>query len=219
MLIVHHLQRGQSERIVWLCEELGVPYQLKTYERDAKTFQAPPQLQAIHPSGSAPVIEDGDVVLAESSAIVEYILTKYGNGKLSVAPTEKNYADYLYFLHFANGNLQPAILRMLLVERTGIAVTDPSAYFTRLSFEKSFKSLEERLSDNTWLAGEEFTAADIMVVFSLTTMRIFYPYSLAAYPSILAFLRRVGEREGYQRAMRKGDPGLKLLLDAQVPKK
>lgn len=116
-LTVHHLQRGQSERIVWLCEELGLDYELKTYKRDPKTFRSPPELANLHPTGAAPIIQDSDddggrkILLAETGAIVEYILVKYGKGRLVVGPDDEGYAEYLYWLHFANGYFQPALAR------------------------------------------------------------------------------------------------------------
>ena len=104
MLIVHHLGKSQSERIVWLCEELAVPYQLKRYDRDPATMLAPPDYKALHPMGAAPVITDGDVVLAESGAIVDYIIARHGGGRLALAPAHPDYADYVYWFHFANGS-------------------------------------------------------------------------------------------------------------------
>ncbi|PKX89845.1 putative alpha-1,6-mannosyltransferase subunit [Aspergillus novofumigatus IBT 16806] len=212
MLTVHHLQRSQSERIVWLCEELSIPYELKTYQRDAKTLLAPPELQQL------PVIQDGSTTLAESGAIAEYILTKYGNGKLVIPPTADNYADYLYFLHFANGYFQPALVGYSTVLRSGISRDDPSARFARRNFEQALRVLDDRLTKNTWLAGEEFTAADVMNGFTLTTARLFFPYSLAGYEGILAYLHRVSQREAYKAAMAKGDPGLVPLISAEKPR-
>jgi glutathione S-transferase len=110
MLIVRHLSRAQSERVVWLCEELGLPYELVRYERDRETILAPAEFKALHPMGAAPLLEDDGVLLAESGAIVEYILAKYGSGRLSVGPDEPEFADYLHWFHFANGTLQLAIV-------------------------------------------------------------------------------------------------------------
>lgn len=224
MLTVHHLQRSQSDRIVWLCEELGIPYELKTYQRDPQTLMCPPELQALHPTQAAPVIQDTDsdgnvITLAESGAIVEYILTKYGQGKLAVPPTASNYPDYLYFLHFANGYFQPALARYGPTLRSGVepSASDLGARFTKRGFEQSLKILDEQASKHAWLAGEEFTAADVMNVCSLTTMRVFYPYSLEGYEGILGYLKRVGEREAYRRALEKGDPGFEPPRGAEKP--
>src|SRR4029078_164574 len=107
MLTVHHLGISQSERIVWLCEELSIPYQLVNYERDPVTRLAPAQYKALHPFGTAPVIVDGSVVLSESGAIIEYIIARHGKGRLAVRPDAPNYADYLFWFHFANGSMMP----------------------------------------------------------------------------------------------------------------
>jgi len=120
MLTVHHLQRGQSERVVWLCEELGIQYELKLHQRNKKTYLAPEELAKLHPTSAAPVIEDNGKILAESGAIFEYILNIYGDGKLVVRPNEPNYMDYLYWLHFANGYFQPALSRYMLASRLGV---------------------------------------------------------------------------------------------------
>ncbi|MGI4861548.1 MAG: glutathione S-transferase, partial [Janthinobacterium lividum] len=111
MLTIHHLGISQSERIIWLCEELELPYELKRYARDPVTILAPPELKALHPLGTAPIITDGPLVLAESGAIIEYILAKHGDGRLAPAPGAPEFADYLYWFHFANGTLQPAMAR------------------------------------------------------------------------------------------------------------
>ena len=108
MLTVHHLGISQSERIVWLCEELGILYELKRYDRDATTRLAPAEYKALHPMGTAPIVTDGSVVLAESGAIMEYIIGKYGQGRLAVGPDKPNFADYLFWFHFANGSMMPS---------------------------------------------------------------------------------------------------------------
>ena len=125
MLTVHHLGKSQSERIVWLCEELAIPYDLKHYVRDAVTILAPPELKALHTLGTAPVITDGDVVLAESGAVMDYILAKYDNGRLVVAPADPAFPDYLFWLHFANGTLQPNMGRNMVLRRLNLAADHP----------------------------------------------------------------------------------------------
>jgi len=213
MLTVHHLGRSQSERIVWLCEELGLDYELRRYDRDPVTRLAPPEYKALHPIGTAPVITDGDVVLGESGAIIEYILARYGGGRLSRQPGHPEYAKYLYWLHFANASLQALLHRTLVARR----LEPPADHRVLVDLEARLARvlgfLNRRLGEADYLAGSELTAADIMLVFSLTTMRSFTPYELKSYPHILGYLRRIGAREAYQRAMRKGDPGMVLLLD------
>jgi glutathione S-transferase len=127
MLAIHHLGKSQSERIVWLCEELGVPYELKHYVRDPKTMLAPPDYNALHPVGTAPVVIEGALTLAESGAIVDYILARHGGGRLAVGADAPNFPDYLYWLHFTNGTLQPAFGRNMVVARAGVAPDSPFA--------------------------------------------------------------------------------------------
>lgn len=212
MLVVHHLGRSQSERIVWLCEELGVPYELRRYERDPVTMLAPPGFKALHPIGAAPVITDGDLVLAESGAVVEYVIARHGAGRLALAPSHPDFADYLYWFHFANGTLQPSMGRNMILRRLGLAEDNPTLLAMKERLDRALGLVEARLGGVEYLAGREFTAADIMVVFSLTTMRGFIPVDLGPYPAILSYLRRIGARGAYRRAMRKGDPDMAPLL-------
>jgi glutathione S-transferase len=212
MLTIHHLGKSQSERIVWLCEELGVPYDLVHHVRDAKTNLSPPALRALHPLGAAPVIVDGDLTLAESGAIVDYIVAKYCNGRLALGPAHPDFAHYLYWFHFANANLQAAMGRSMILRRLDLPPDNPLLVAMTGRLERVLKLIEARLGAATYFAGTEFTAADIMAVFSLTTMRYFMPVDLAPYPNILAYLQRIAARPAYQRAMQKGDPGMKLLL-------
>jgi glutathione S-transferase len=214
MLTIHHLGRSQSERIVWLCEELGVPYALKHYDRRADNRLAPPEYKALHPMGIAPVISDGELVLGESGAIVEYVVQTYGNGRLVLKHGDAGFADYLYWFHFANGTLQPTLGRMMYLERVDPEGTSAALQAAKERLALVFSTLERRLGAATWLAGDAFTAADIMSVFSLTTMRLFRAMDLSPYPNILAYLQRVGARPGYQRAMEKAEPGWTPLLGA-----
>jgi glutathione S-transferase len=212
MLTIHHLGHAQSERIVWLCEELGVPYALKLYQRDPVTILSPPKLRALHPLGAAPVIEDDGLLLAESAAITEYIILKHGDGRLRLGPEHPDFAAYLYWFHFANGNLQPVTGRLMIVGRVGLAADHPVQMAVQGRLDRVMALLEARLGAADYLAGETFTAADIMSVFSLTTMRLFQPVDLLAYPNILAYLQRIGARPAYRRAMAKSDPDLTPML-------
>lgn len=212
MLTVHHLGKSQSERIVWLCEELAIPYELKVYDRDPVTRLGPPEYKALHPLGTAPIITDGDTVLAESTAIVEYILAKYGNGPLTVAPTDANFANYLYWFHFANGSFQPSLMRCMVLARAEVPADKPVTQFADARRKQALALVDQQLGQTDYLAGNALTAADIIAVFSLTTMRIFYPYDLSPYPNILAYLQRIGARQAYCRAMKKGDPDLTPML-------
>ena len=212
MLTIHHLGKSQSERIIWLCEELGLPYELKLYTRDPVTILSPPELKALHPLGAAPLIEDDGVQLAESGAIVDYIIAKHGGGRLALGPDHRDFAPYLYWLHFANGNLQPVMGRNLVIRQLNLPPDNPVRIAQKGRLDRALNLVETRLGEADYLAGSELTAADIMTVFSLTTMRIFMPVDLSPYPNILAYLQRIGARPAYQRAMQKGDPGLSPLL-------
>jgi glutathione S-transferase len=214
MLTVHHLGKSQSERIVWLCEELDIPYELKHYAR--APVMAPDDYRALHPVGSAPVITDttggGEVTLAESGAVVEWIIAKHGGGRLSVQKDDPAFAEYLYWFHFANGTLQPAFMRLMISSRLNAPEDHPALKLGQQRLQRILAMMEARLGTVPYLAGAQFTAADIMTVFSLTTMRHFQPYDLSGYPNILRYLARIGARPAYQRAMQKGDPEMDLLL-------
>lgn len=211
-MIVHHLGKSQSERIVWLCEELGIPYELRVYDRDPVTRLAPPDYKALHPMGAAPVITDGDLVLAESGAIIEYIVAKYGKGRLTLAPDHPDFAQFLFWFHFANGTLQPATGRNMILARLKLPEDNPVLRAMKGRLDLALGLVEARLTKTAFLAGSEFTTADIMIVFTLTTMRLFLPFDLAPYPAILAYLQRIGARPAYRRAMQKGDPDMAPLL-------
>jgi glutathione S-transferase len=212
MLTVHHLGRSQSERIVWLCEELGLDYELKRYDRDPVTMLAPPAYKALHPMGTAPVITDGGLVLAESGAIVEYIIAKYGEGRLQVASDHPAFAEYLFWLHFANGSLQASLGRYMFVRRLELAADHPTLLAIKGRVDRALAIVDARLAAESYLAGSELTAADVMTVFCLTTMRSFVSVDLAPYPNVLAYLGRIGAREGYRTALRRGDPEMTPLL-------
>ncbi|WPH03262.1 Hypothetical protein R9X50_00613900 [Acrodontium crateriforme] len=218
-LIVHHLGISQSERVVFLCEELGIPYELKLYKRSP--LLSPPELKALHPIGAAPVIQDTDagVTIAESEACLEYINQVHGKNALGIQPGEKNYADYLYWYTFTNGTLQPAFGRIMTLSFSGVSNDDPGKKRYAAKVEQCLTHLDNRLAEVEWLAGDRFTAADIMLMFTLTTGRKFVPWNLAKYPNVLAWMRRVAGREAYVRAMKKSDPELDVedALRAEAP--
>ncbi len=209
-LIVHHLQVGQGERIPWLLEELNIPYELKLYKR--APFLAPPELKAVYPMGASPVLEDltdpsHPIKLAESGAICEYIVQKYGKGRLALKPDHKNYSDYLYWFHFANGSLQSGIFRRAMA-RQMIGESDPRYKGQDARVQVSLNHINNQLLKNPWLAGDEFTIADVMTAWCFTTMRVWEPIDLTEFEGILTWLKRIGEREGYRRAISKSDPEL-----------
>lgn len=148
-------------------------------------------------------------------------MTKYGRGKLSVPPEASNYTDYLYFLHFGNGYFMPAVLGYAPYLRGTLVYSEGNlaAFFANRNFKQALQIITDRLETSRWLAGDEFTAADIMNVFVLTTVRLFVPYSLEGHDAILAYLERATKREAYVRAMAKGDPGFAPLIAAKVVSK
>ena len=212
-LVVHHLGVSQSERIVWLCEELGIPYELKLYDRDPVTRLAPAAYKALHPMGTAPVITDDGKALAESGAIVEYIIARHGDGRLAVKPDQDGFADYVFWMHFANGSFVATGMMNLAANALGAPADHPGRGFINSRSEKAYALVEQRLSEADYFAGDAFTAADIMMVFVLTTLRVFSAKDLAGFPNIRAYLQRIGARPAYRRAMEKGDPGRPPPLD------
>jgi glutathione S-transferase len=144
MLTFHHLGKSQSERIVWLCEELAVPYELKRYTRDPVTILAPPDYKALHAIGAAPVITDGDLVLAESGAVVDYIMAKFGEGRLTLNSSHRDFAQYLYWFHFANGTLQANMGRNMILNRLKLADDNPILLATKTRVDRAFDLVEAR---------------------------------------------------------------------------
>jgi glutathione S-transferase len=216
MLTVHHLGVSQSERVVWLCEELGIDYELKLHKRDP--LYSPQSLKDLYPIGTAPVIQDGQLTLGESGACVEYIIQKHGQGRLALPPSHPDYATYLYWLHFANGSLQPQASRILMFRMAGVDPSNNIYQGTEKRVDALFRHMDKHLGQgNEWLAGKEFTAADIMSVFTLTTSRTFQSLDLSAYKNILAYLKRVVARPGYKRYREKADPDLPLMIDGPAP--
>ncbi|KAF9691308.1 hypothetical protein EKO04_010591 [Ascochyta lentis] len=213
-LTVHHLQIGQGERIPWLLEELNIPYKLVNYQRSP--LLSPPDLKSKHPLGASPVLEDhtdasNPIILAESGAIIDYIIGKYANGKLALGPTHNNFADYLYWFHFSNSTLQPALFRRAML-RGAIpnSSTDMRYLGADMRAKGALSHLNNRLLSNKWLAGDEFTAADVMTGWCVTTMRMFEPIDLTEYEGILGWVKRFGERQAYRTARGKSDPDIDL---------
>jgi glutathione S-transferase len=212
MLTVHHLAVSQSERVVWLCEELGIAYRLVRYDRDPDTGLAPLQYKSLHPAGTAPVITEGGRAHAESGAIMEYIIEKHGGGQLRVGPDRPNYPDYLFWFHFANASMLPSQVACVMAGADALRESRISRAM-RERGDRVFQLVEERLSHVDYFAGSEFTAADIIMFFPLTwrpgaRLHLFPPYDLTPFPNIRAYLRRIVERPAYRRAMAKADPQL-----------
>jgi glutathione S-transferase len=225
VLTIHHLGVSQSERILWLCEELGLEYKMVKHVR--APAMAPESLKKLpgNELGKAPFVEDSDtgVKLSESGAIVEYILGRYGqNSGLAAKPTDdpKFFADYLYWLHWANATLQAEMVGAMFLSNADVAQDNQMKQFCDQRMSSILNQLDRRLKSNKCVAGEQFTAADIMIVYCVTTQRYFGPQiDLSEYQGILRWLSDVGKRQGYQRAMEKGDPEMQPLLGAKTPEK
>ena len=217
MITVHHLNNSRSQRVLWLLEELGVPYEIQKYQRDAKTMLAPPELLKVHPLGKSPVITDGDKTLAESGAILEYLADTYGNGRLKPAAGTPERLHYTYFLHYAEGSLMPLLLMKLIFNKmperlpffmkpVGKAIA-AGANKTLLDPQigAHFMFLEGELAKRPWFAGPEFTAADIQMSFPLEAASARAPL-VRQMPKLAAFLDRIHARPAYKRALAKGGP-------------
>lgn len=210
MLTIHHLRISQSERIVWLCEELGLDYDLKLYDRDPETRLAPPELKAIHPMQIAPVIEDGGTVLGESGAIVEYIVGRHApDTDLVPGPDHPDFADHLYWFHFANATFMTNGMMQIAVNYAGATMPAP----LQKRVDNAWAQIERRLGEAEYFGGSALTTADIMMVFQLTTSRAFNGLSIDDKPNLKAYLQRIGQRDAYQQAMAKAEPGMPPKLD------
>ena len=216
MLVVHHLNNSRSQRVLWLLEELGLPYEIAHYQRDAKTMLAPPELLAVHPLGKSPVITNGNTTVAETGAIVEYLLETCGGGRLLPAPGTPEALRYRYWLHFAEGSAMPPLLLTLIFDRVA---NGPMPFFVRPvaraiaakvmdlmvrpNIARQLDFMEAELGRSLWFAGNELTGADIMMSF---------PLEAAAQragldgrrPKLMAFLDRIHARPAYKQALARG---------------
>lgn len=212
MLTVHHLGLSQSERVVWLCEELGLDYDFKRYDRRADNRLAPDDYKALHPMGIAPVITDGDLVLGESAAICEYINTVHGSGRLAPPPGDADYADHLFWFHWSNATYMAT---KMMVGVIGYGGGNPQRVpFVMERARRANELMEARLGTVPFFGGRNLTLADIMMVYSLTTSRAFGAAApMDDLPNTRAYLRRIAERPAYQRAMAKAEPGMAPMID------
>lgn len=202
MLTIHHLGISQSERIVWLCEELGIDYALIRYERRAD-LAAPDEYKALHPAQTAPVITDGALALAESGAICDYIAARHGNGRLVPAVDSPDFATHLFWLHYANGSFMAMEIAALAVKAAGV---EPRPQFVTARLVNAIALAEAHLATHPYFGGADLTTADIMMSFPLTTMRHFSGASLDGYPAVQAWVERIGSRPAYRRAMTAAEP-------------
>ena len=202
MLTVHHLNESRSQRVLWLLEELGLPYEIIAYQRDPATMLAPPELKKIHPLGKAPVIEDGVLVLAESGAILEYLVGKYAHGRLAPAADSPEHTRYLYWCHFAEGSAMPPLLLKLYFSRV---VTAPAPVLERINGQiaTQLDYMDAELSESAYFAGAEFTAADIQM--SLPIIAAASRAGLdAGRPHLWRWLTAVQKRPAFLRANQRG---------------
>ncbi len=216
MIIVHHLNNSRSQRVLWLLEELGVPYEIRRYQRDPKTMLAPESLRAVHPLGKSPVITDGALTLAESGAIIEYLVDRYGDGRLAPAPGTPERLRYTYWLHYAEGSAMPPLLLKLVFDRIeqtpmpffakpvarAIAGRAKSS-FIEPQIARHLNYLEDELGKHRWFAGNEFSAADIQMSFPLEGAAARLGLG-ASRPRLAAFLDRIHSRPAYRRALERG---------------
>lgn len=223
MITLHHLEKSQSIRILWLLEELGVPYEIKLYDRDPQTRLAPAAYKAVSPLGTAPVITEGAVTLAETNAIVDYILDRHDDGRLRPAPGSPMRAKYLFWFHTSQGSLQPLLTNKFVM----MALTTRSPFLVRPiakqmvgALEKGFfgprlaalfREIETALSASKWFAGDTLTAADIVMGYSMELCAHRGGMTEAAYPNAFRFLKQMREYPSYIRAMEKDGKGTILL--------
>ena len=205
MLVVHHLGLSQSERIVWLCEELAIPYVCRRYDRRADNGAAPEDYKALHPMGTAPAITDGAVVLAESGAIVAYICARYGAGLLVPDAHDPDFPDHLFWLHWSNATFMTSLMMEIALRYSDV---DPATSFAGDRARRCWEMCEERLGAAPYFGGRNLTTADIMMVYILTTFRLAFGISIERFPNIRDYLHRIGERTAYRSAMAMAEPGL-----------
>lgn len=216
MIVVHHLNNSRSQRVLWLLEELGVTYEIQRYQRDARTMLAPPELKQVHPLGKSPVITDDGRVFAESGAIIEYLVQRYGGGKLAPPQGSEERSRYTYWLHYAEGSAMPPLLLKLVFDRIE---GGPMPFFVRpvaRAISRQVKQtfiapqlqlhldyLEGELGRGEWFVGNEFTAADIQLSFPLEAAAMRGGLDQSR-PRLYAFLQKIHSRPAYQRALERG---------------
>jgi glutathione S-transferase len=203
MIIVHHLANSRSQRVLWLLEELGFDYEVRRYERDPKTMLAPPELRKVHPLGKAPVIDDDRCIVAETGAIVEYLVDK-ADGRLGAPGKRDAFLRYRQFLHYAEGSMMPPLLALLVVNRLGM-LGKPAKGTLQKMLGTHLDWLETELGSRDWFAGDEFTAADIMMSFPLEASRARAGLDQNR-PNLIDWLERIHARPAYGAALARGGP-------------
>lgn len=219
MIVVHHLNNSRSQRVLWLLEELGVPYEIKKYERDAATMLAPAALKTIHPLGKSPVLEDQGRIIAETGAIVEYVVETFGAGRLVPPRGTDAFLQYRYWLHFAEGSAMPPLLMKLIFGRVKetrmpffvkpIANGIADRVLTTLvepNLKAQMDFMESELKKAEWFAGPEFSAADVMMSFPLEAAAQRAGLTESAYPKLAGFVKKIHARPAYKKALERGGP-------------
>ena len=218
MIVVHHLNNSRSQRVLWLLEELAIPYEIKFYARDAKTMLAPPSLREVHPLGKSPVITDADLTLAESGAIVEYLIERYSAGQLAPVAGTEEAVRYRYWMHYAEGSAMPPLLMQLVFDQIEKArmpfFAKPVARAISANVKKAFIGpsirsnldfMEAELAKGPWFVGDAFSGADIQLSFPLEAAAARGGLD-TIWPRLTDFLKRIHARPAYQRALEKGGP-------------
>ncbi len=218
MLVVHHLNNSRSQRVLWLLEELGLEYEIKHYQRDPASMLAPAELRAVHPLGKSPILSDGPTVVAESGAILEYIVEKFGAGRLVPPSSTPEHLRYVYFLHYAEGSAMPPLLIKLIFDRIAAApvpffvkpvvkglVAKVSASFINPQLKLHLDFLESELADRPWFCGESFSAADIQMSFPIEAAAQRAGLD-ASRPRLMDYLQRIHARPAWRRAIERGGP-------------
>jgi glutathione S-transferase len=202
-IIAHHLENSRSQRVLWMLEELGLPYEIKRYERNAKTMLAPPDLKTVHPLGKSPVIDDDGTIVAETGAIVEYLVDK-ADGKLGAPAKRDDALRYRFWLHYAEGSLMPPLLVKLVLSRVPL-MGKPAQKRIQPMIDVHLDYVEAELAQRPWFAGDAMTAADIMMSFPLEAARSRAGLD-ASRPHTIAWLDKVHALPAYQAALKKGGP-------------
>ncbi|MFC5498224.1 glutathione S-transferase [Caenimonas terrae] len=218
MLVVHHLNNSRSQRVLWLLEELGLEYEVRRYERDPATMLAPPQLRAVHPLGKSPVVVDGDNTLAESGAILEYLVEAHGQGRMIPPPGTPERLRYRYWMHYAEGSAMPPLLLKLVFDRVGKAsmpffakpiaraiAAKARSGFIQPQIDLHLDFMEDELGRTLWFAGDHFTAADVQMSFPLEAAQARGGLDVLR-PRLMEYLARIHARPAYQRALARGGP-------------
>jgi glutathione S-transferase len=207
MITIYHLSTSRSERVIWLMEELGLQYNLERFAREPN-MMAPPALREIHPLGKSPTIRDGDTVLVESGAILEYIIHRHGQGRIAVPVNSPDYPRYLQWMHFAEGSAMTQLLLNLFLGGMipGVDQSSPMVAMMKDRTTSMLRYIDDELRERSWFAGESFTAADIMMTYPYGIVTSFLKPDMAQYPNTKAYLDRIGQRPAYIKAMAIANP-------------